>query len=102
MFVTGTNPVEVGLVASLNRPGGNLTGVTLLLSEVMAKRIELLHELVPAATTIAFVVNPTNPVNAGAEIKELQIAARALDVRLLVVNAGNESEFERSVRDSRW
>ena len=47
MFVTGTNPVEVGLVAGLNRPGGNLTGVTLLLSEVMAKRIELLHELFP-------------------------------------------------------
>jgi putative tryptophan/tyrosine transport system substrate-binding protein len=94
VFVTGTNPVEVGLVASLNKPDGNLTGVTLLFSEVMAKRIELLHELVPAATTIAFIVNPANPVNAGAEIKELQIAADALGVRLLVVNAGNESEFD--------
>jgi putative tryptophan/tyrosine transport system substrate-binding protein len=94
VFVTGTNPVEVGLVASLNRPGGNLTGVTFLFSEVTAKRVELLHELVPAATTIAFIVNPANSVYAGAEIKELQIAARALDVRLLVVNAGNESEFD--------
>jgi putative tryptophan/tyrosine transport system substrate-binding protein len=62
VFTTGLDPVQAGLVASLNRPGGNLTGVTALAVEVGPKALELLHELVPAATVIALLVNPTNPV----------------------------------------
>jgi putative ABC transport system substrate-binding protein len=93
-FITGTNPVEVGLVANLNRPGGNLTGFAAMLSEVMGKRLELLHELVPSATPIGFITNLTNPHNAEAETKELQVAASVLGLRLLVVNANSESEFD--------
>jgi len=96
VFSIGTDPVETGLVASLNRPGGNLTGISVLNVEVIAKRLELLHELVPAATSIAFLVNPTNPILAEAETKELQGAARVIGVRLLVLNASNQSEFEEA------
>ena len=62
VFTTGADPVEIGLVASLNRPGGNLTGMANLTTAVAAKRLALLHELMPAATLIAYLVNPTNPV----------------------------------------
>jgi putative ABC transport system substrate-binding protein len=93
-FITGTNPVQVGLVLNLNRPGGNLTGIALMYSEVMGKRLELLHELVPSATPIGFIANLTNPVNAEAETKELLGAARILGVRLVVAKASNESEFD--------
>jgi putative ABC transport system substrate-binding protein len=94
VFATGTDPVETGLVASLNRPGGNLTGVYNLNTTVVAKRLELLHELVPTATSIAYLVNPTNPVYAEAETRELQVAARTLGVRLLILKASDPSEFE--------
>jgi putative tryptophan/tyrosine transport system substrate-binding protein len=94
VFMTGGNPVELGLVASLPRPGGNLTGVTMLALEVEAKRLELLHELLPAATSIAYLVNPTNAVFAETETRRLQVAARILGVRLLVLNASDPSEFE--------
>jgi putative ABC transport system substrate-binding protein len=92
VFSVGVDPVETGLIASLNRPGGTLTGVMVLNSEMVAKRLELLHQLIPAATTIAVLVNPTN---AGSEpqIKELQVAARTLGVRLLVLNASSPSEI---------
>jgi putative tryptophan/tyrosine transport system substrate-binding protein len=94
VFETGTDPVEIGLVASLNRPGGNLTGVAQLATAVSAKRLELLHEIVPAATSIACLINLSNPVLADAETKELQAAARPLDLNLLVLNVSNEGELE--------
>ena len=94
VFELGTDPVEIGLVASLNRPGANLTGVSELNVDIVAKRLELLHDLVPAATSIAFLSNPTNPVVAGAQTKALQAAARALGLHLLVLNASDPSEFE--------
>ena len=94
VFELGADPVEIGLVASLNRPGGNLTGVSELNVDMVAKRLELLHELVPAATTIAFLGNPTNPVVAEAQTKALQVAARTLGLRLLILSAGDPSQFE--------
>jgi len=94
VFLTGSDPVKVGLVASLNRPGGNLTGATVLQTAVVAKRLELLHELVPTATLIAFLVNPTNRVLAEADTREAQAAALALGVNLLVLNASSQSEIE--------
>jgi putative tryptophan/tyrosine transport system substrate-binding protein len=94
VFNIGSDPVEIGLVGSLNRPGGNLTGVVGLYAELSAKRLELLHELVPSATLIALLVNPTNPVYAEAETKVVQLAARNLGVRLLVINASSPGEIE--------
>lgn len=94
VFLIGSDPVKIGLVASLNRPGGNLTGGTVVQTAVVAKRLELLHELVPAATLIAFLVNPTNRVLAEADTREAQEAARVLGVNLLVLNASSPSEIE--------
>ena len=94
VFMTGLDPVEIGLVASLNRPGGNLTGFAYLNAEVAPKRLELLHELVPTAKSIALLVNPANPVAAGTEAKELQAVASALGLHLLVVNASNALQLE--------
>ncbi len=74
VFVAGFDPVEYGLVASLNRPGANVTGVSLLISEVLAKRLELLHELVRSATSIAWLVNPTNP-GTKSDSGQIEIAA---------------------------
>jgi putative ABC transport system substrate-binding protein len=94
VFLIGTNPVEVGLVASLNRPGGNATGVTILNADLMAKRIEAIHEVVPAAGTIALLVNPASPPLSATEQSEAQFAARALALRLVVANASNPSDIE--------
>src|SRR5215204_5010785 len=77
VFLTGYDPVEFGLVASLNRPGGNLTGVSNLNVELGAKRLELLHQLIPTATVIALLVNPNNS-NAETQLRDLEAAARAL------------------------
>jgi putative tryptophan/tyrosine transport system substrate-binding protein len=93
VFTMGSDPVEIGLVASLNRPTGNLTGVAILAAEIAPKRLALLHELVPAIASIAMVVNPANPNYAQAETKDLQSAARVLGVRVLVLNGGTESEI---------
>ena len=93
VFLTGVNPVEAGLVASLNRPGGNLTGVTTLNVELEPKRLELLHELVPTATIIALLVNPTNP-NAETLLRDLQAAARTLGLQLHVLRASTERDFD--------
>jgi len=94
VFETGADPVATGLVASLNRPGGNLTGVSSLNAEVGPKRLELLHELLPAATDFALLVNPTNPKNAEVTTRDLQLAAVALKLKLHVMNASKESDFE--------
>jgi putative ABC transport system substrate-binding protein len=94
-FTLGVDPVESGLVASLSRPGGDLTGVYNLQARVAAKRFELLHELLlGAATSIGVLVNPINSVITDPEIRELQTAARTLGMQLLVLNASDPSEFE--------
>ncbi|HKN10267.1 MAG TPA: ABC transporter substrate-binding protein, partial [Pseudomonadota bacterium] len=93
VFTTGSDPVQIGLVASLSRPGGNITGVTTLNVEVAPKRLELAHELVPAATIIAVLVNPTNP-STDTELAELQAAARALGLQLHILHASTERDFD--------
>jgi putative ABC transport system substrate-binding protein len=92
-FANGSDPVKVGLVASMNRPGGNATGVSFYTSTLGPKRLELLRELVPQATTIAFLVNPTNPVTEG-DTKDMEDAARNIGQRMIVVRAKNESEID--------
>jgi len=92
VFVIGADPVKFGLVASLNRPGGNVTGVSSLNNVLVAKQFELLHELVPNATVIGFLVNPANP-NADSDTVEVQAAAKASGLKLLVVNARSESDL---------
>jgi putative tryptophan/tyrosine transport system substrate-binding protein len=94
IFIVGTDPVETGLVASFARPDGNATGVTSLTTDVVAKRLALLHELVPAATSIAFLVNPTNPIPTSADINEFEGAARALGVNFLILKARTPGEIE--------
>jgi putative ABC transport system substrate-binding protein len=93
VFTTGSNPVEAGLIASLNRPGGNLTGMTDLGGELGPKRLELLHELVPAATEFGFLVNPTNPYDLDVLPPMVQAAAKALGLSLQVLHASAEHEF---------
>jgi putative ABC transport system substrate-binding protein len=94
VFGVAVDPVEVGLVASLNRPGGNLTGVTNLNAEVGPKRLELLHELVPMATVIALLVNPTSSTLAEHTSRDLQAAARTLGLKLHVLHASTERDFD--------
>jgi putative tryptophan/tyrosine transport system substrate-binding protein len=93
VFQVGVDPVEFGLVASLNRPGGNLTGVTTLAFELTSKRLEVLHEMVPTRANIAVLINPTN-ITAEAMSKDLQSAARALGLRLHFLHANSESDFD--------
>jgi putative ABC transport system substrate-binding protein len=92
-FVAG-DPVELGLVASLNRPGGNLTGATTLTLEVGPKRLELLHEMVPNAMIIALLVNPTSPNLAEAQSRDLQAAARVLGLQVHVLRASADRDFD--------
>jgi putative ABC transport system substrate-binding protein len=93
VFGTGGDPVNLGLVGNLARPDGNLTGATLLNSEVASKLLEIMHQLKPMVGTMAVVINPSNPVTAE-RIKELQAAADILGVTLLVLKASNQSEIE--------
>src|ERR1700738_1791086 len=93
VFQVAVDPVEAGLVASLSRPGGNLTGVVALNVEVEPKRLELLRELVPTADLIALLVNPTRPL-AQAITKEVQAAARTLALQLQVLHASSERDFD--------
>jgi putative ABC transport system substrate-binding protein len=93
VFAIGSDPVKFGLVASLNRPGGNLTGVSFFTAELESKRLGLLRELVPRAATVAALVNPTN-ANAANQTRELTEAARKLALTLHILNATSETEFE--------
>ena len=94
VFAIGGDPVKLGLVASLNRPGGNITGVANISSELNAKRLELLHELVPNASVIAVLVNPTNALNTETTPREVQAAAEALKIQTQVHRASTASEID--------
>jgi ABC-type uncharacterized transport system substrate-binding protein len=94
VFGTGADPVEVGLVASLNRPGGNVTGVTSLNQEVAPKRLELMHELLPSVTSMALLVNPAVPATAEPVSRSSQAAAQALGLKLHIVHASNDRDFD--------
>jgi putative ABC transport system substrate-binding protein len=93
VFTMGGDPVELGLVASLNRPGGNATGVSYLINMMVAKQFELLHELIPKAAAIAFLVNPTN-ANAESDTRAMQAAAEALRRQLVILKAATGGGFE--------
>jgi putative ABC transport system substrate-binding protein len=95
-FNTSLDPVAVGLVASFNRPGGNVTGITSLNTEVASKRLELLHELVPKASTIGLLVNRTNPQLANMNIAEMQAASRTLGLQMFVLNATSNDEIDEA------
>jgi putative ABC transport system substrate-binding protein len=94
VFFTGGDPVQLGLVASLHRPDGNITGVTSLNVEVGPKRLELLHELLPTATVMALLVNPTSPNTTESITKDALAAAHGLGLQLHVLNASNERDFD--------
>jgi putative ABC transport system substrate-binding protein len=94
VFYVGTDPVKIGLVASFNRPGGNITGVTTLNVQIAAKRLELLHELLPKATVIAALVNPANPIVAETSERDLLAATSTLGLQLHVLRASTEREID--------
>ena len=96
VFAGAADPVQMGLVASLARPGGNVTGATTLGGELEPKRLELLHELVPPGTTVAVLVNPTNPRVSEGTLRNLQPAARSLGLQLHVENVSSELDFDRA------
>ena len=92
VFEMGADPLAIGLVETLKRPGANLTGVTSLNVQVTPKRLEILHEVVPAAAVVAVLVNPTSPTT-GSQLKNLQVAADALGVRLHILHASTQRDF---------
>jgi putative ABC transport system substrate-binding protein len=94
VFSTSADPVAIGLVASFNRPGGNVTGLTSLNTEVASKRLELLHEVVPRASTIGLLVNQANPQLAHINIADMQAASRSLALQILVHNASSIDEID--------
>jgi len=94
VFETGADPVQLGLVSSLNEPGSNITGITQTNLEVSPKRLELLHEIMPAARVMALLVNPRNPAVAEATTNQMQAAARMLGLDLQVLHASNDDEVE--------
>ena len=93
VFATADDPVKVGLVDSLNRPGGNVTGITASFIETASKRIGLLHELLPKASTIAFIVNPTSPA-AATESSEVRAPAQAIGLQIELLSASNADEID--------
>ena len=97
VFAIASDPVQLGLVASLSRPGGNITGVVTLNVEIAPKRLELLHELIPTATSFALLVNPANPALAEPVSERVQAAARTLGMKLHVLHASSEPELEAAL-----
>ena len=95
VFNTGEDPVKTGSVAALNRPGGNVTGISLLTVAMEAKRLQLLRELVPTAAVVAIIVNPNNP-QADQQLQELQAAARTLGVQVEAFKAGTPNEIDNA------
>src|SRR5262249_30156667 len=93
VFVAGSDPVKDGLVASFNRPGGNITGVSIISSALVSKQFELLHELVPQVAVVRILLNPSNP-NVGFELSDLQSAAQTMGLQLAVLQASTESGIE--------
>jgi ABC-type uncharacterized transport system substrate-binding protein len=93
VFTTGVDPVKAGLVTSLNRPGGNATGVTLFAAVLTPKKLELLHEIIPSAKKIAILANENNPATSEADIHLAQTAAASLGLDVIVINAGKENEL---------
>jgi putative tryptophan/tyrosine transport system substrate-binding protein len=94
VFLIGDDPVKLGLVASLARPGGNLTGINFFAAELAAKRLELLRELVPSATRVAVLVNPANAANTEATLRDVEAAARAMGLQTRVLNASTNREID--------
>jgi putative tryptophan/tyrosine transport system substrate-binding protein len=94
VFSTGADPVKLGLVASLNRPGGNVTGISFSSSELVAKRLELLRELVPTATRVAVLVSPANAAITETTLRDVQSAARAVGLQIRVLNADTSREID--------
>jgi ABC-type uncharacterized transport system substrate-binding protein len=94
VFTTSTDPVQIGLVASMSRPGGNITGATTVAVELAPKRLELTHELVPTASVIAALINPTNRGTAEPQLRDLQAAAHTFGLRLHIVHASIERDFD--------
>src|SRR5215831_2697122 len=95
VFGIGADPVQLGFVAGMSRPGGNMTGVVTLSVEVGAKRLELMHEMAPTATTMALLVNPTSPALSEPTMRDLQAAARLLGLNIHVLHASTELDFDR-------
>jgi len=94
IFSTASDPVAEGLVASLNRPGGNATGVTNLGTELVQKQVDMLHQMVPKATVIAALVNPTDPALAGPATKDAQAAGRTLGLQIHIIQASTERDID--------
>jgi putative ABC transport system substrate-binding protein len=94
VFESGTDPVQLGLVDSLNRPGGNITGVSQLIVETASKRLELLHELVPNARVIGLLVNQADPALAQAQLRAVSMAANSLGLELQILNVSSEHDFD--------
>jgi putative ABC transport system substrate-binding protein len=95
VFATGANPIAAGLVASLNRPGGNLTGISLLSPTMATKQIELLHEIVPKAETMGVIVNPSNRIHES-QLDDLQVGARVMRIQLFVERASTGQEIDEA------
>jgi putative tryptophan/tyrosine transport system substrate-binding protein len=94
LFITGFDPVQIGFVVSLNRPGRNATGVSVYTTELMTKRLDLLRQMVPRMITAALLLNPDNTLIGGVEKEDLEAATRAVGLRMLVVQANAENDLE--------